>query len=159
MSGISMRLFGRVNWNSDRHFLHPHRGLPAHYPISIATHQQRHHPLHRHTSPAYSTLCHVWNGLWLISALREERRDQSILADKMRVAFWSREEEEKDGTRGGKKKRRTAGWNNRLQETRRQMRRVLFTGKWRREMRRESPKKMWGSGSVIILETGLETTV
>lgn len=37
-------------------------------PISSAT------PRSIHTSLAYSTLCHVWNGLWLIPALGEKKR-------------------------------------------------------------------------------------
>lgn len=47
-----------------------------------------------HTSLAYSTLCHVWNGLWLIPALGEERRDESVSAGEMRAALWRGGEEE-----------------------------------------------------------------
>lgn len=45
-----------------------------------------------HTSVAYSRLCHVSKGLWLIPALREE----SVSADKMRASLRRRAKKKKE---------------------------------------------------------------
>lgn len=139
MSGISMRLFGLANWNSDRLqsallpviHTHPHTlcihtqcslliTLSPLLAISSATSSSI------HTSLAYSTLCHVWNGLWLIPALGEEGRDESVSADEMRAALWRGGEE-------GKEKR----------SCRRDMRGKKGNGKMRRE--REQNNRVWGT--------------